>query len=150
MLPNFRVRIMPVVGTIPAIFGMAAATYVLNEVSGKRFKAMLPAKLSAKKTQKMVVQMYHSEEKAFKAARTCRLVTVADAQSLVADCFDNRCVVSGAVDNLALRRFDRSRPASPDNLVLLSEGLARKHDAGEDVFGDATRAKVAALLQAHN
>lgn len=30
MLPNFRVRIMPVVGSLPAVFGLIAATYVLN------------------------------------------------------------------------------------------------------------------------
>jgi tRNA A37 threonylcarbamoyladenosine dehydratase len=35
LLPSFRVRIMPVVGTIPAMFGMVAATHVLNVLSDK-------------------------------------------------------------------------------------------------------------------
>ena len=31
---NFRVRTIPVLGTTPAIFGMAAAAYVLTYLSG--------------------------------------------------------------------------------------------------------------------
>jgi hypothetical protein len=37
MLPNFRVRVMPVVGTIPAMFGLAAATFVLNTLRSEFF-----------------------------------------------------------------------------------------------------------------
>ncbi|KAJ3077842.1 hypothetical protein HK102_004925, partial [Quaeritorhiza haematococci] len=33
-LPNFRARILPVLGTIPAIFGCALASYVLTELAG--------------------------------------------------------------------------------------------------------------------
>ena len=34
IVPNFRVRTIPVLGTTPAIFGMAAAAYVLTYLSG--------------------------------------------------------------------------------------------------------------------
>ncbi len=107
MLPNFRVRIMPVVGTIPAMFGMVAATYVLNALSEKPFKSMLPAKFSLKKMQKMVVHMYLSEDRVYKADKTIRLVSAADAQHLASEVFDNRCAASGTVDNLTWRRFNR-------------------------------------------
>ena len=33
MVPNFRVRTIPVLGAIPAIFGMALAAYVLTELA---------------------------------------------------------------------------------------------------------------------
>jgi hypothetical protein len=147
MLPNFRVRIMPVVGTVPAVFGLVAATYVLNELSRKPLRPMLPAKASVKKMQKMLVLLYHAEERVYRAPRSQRLVSAADAQAAVMDGFNSRCAVSGAVDGLALRRFDRERPAAPGNLVLLAEALAKRHDAGEDVFGgDECRARVAVLV----
>ena len=33
-LPNFRSRILPVLGTLPSIFGMTMANYVICDVSG--------------------------------------------------------------------------------------------------------------------
>ncbi len=148
MLPNFRVRIMPVVGPVPAVFGLVAATHVLNELSRRPLKPMLPGKPSLKKMQKMLVLLYLAEERVYRAPRTQRLVSAADAQAAVSDGFHGRCAVSGAVDGLALRRFDRARPAAPGNLVLLAESLAKRHDAGEDVFGEEGRARVAALVAA--
>src|SRR6202012_5529144 len=34
VLPDFRVRILPVLGTMPALFGYAVANYVILQVSG--------------------------------------------------------------------------------------------------------------------
>ena len=34
IVPNFRVRSIPVLGTTPALFGMAAASYVLCHLAG--------------------------------------------------------------------------------------------------------------------
>lgn len=36
VVPNFRVRTIPVLGTTPAIFGMAAAAHVICEIAGFR------------------------------------------------------------------------------------------------------------------
>ena len=136
LLPNFRVRIMPVMGAIPAMFGMVAASYVLNTLSGKEFKPMLPIKTSAKKAKKMLCNMYISEDKVYHADRQKRLLTLADAEYLIADVFDGRCAISGVVDNLQLRRFRRNVNASRSNVVLLSDTLARRHDKNENVISD--------------
>lgn len=102
----------------------------------------------------------------FKADKSVRLVSAADAHAIACDVFDNRCAVSGAVDNLTWRRFDQSLfflcvfffflvgesnvskelVASPNNIVLLTEAIAKKHDKGEDVFGPAKKAEIAAKL----
>ncbi|MFQ6619819.1 hypothetical protein Gotur_000323 [Gossypium turneri] len=34
MVPGFRVRIIPVLGTIPAIFGQVMASYVVTQLAG--------------------------------------------------------------------------------------------------------------------
>lgn len=36
-IPNFRIRTIPVLGTLPAIFGMAAASWILCELAGSPF-----------------------------------------------------------------------------------------------------------------
>jgi hypothetical protein len=38
IVPNFRVRIIPVLGTLPAIFGLAAASHVLCALAGQPFQ----------------------------------------------------------------------------------------------------------------
>jgi hypothetical protein len=37
VVPNFRIRTIPVLGTTPAIFGMAAAAYILTQLAGAPF-----------------------------------------------------------------------------------------------------------------
>jgi hypothetical protein len=36
-MPNFRIRTIPVLGTTPALFGMAAAAHVLCALAGQPF-----------------------------------------------------------------------------------------------------------------
>ena len=36
-IPNFRIRTIPVLGTLPAIFGMAAASWILCQLAGAPF-----------------------------------------------------------------------------------------------------------------
>ena len=39
IVPSFRVRIIPVLGTMPAIFGLAAASHVLCTLAGQPFQS---------------------------------------------------------------------------------------------------------------
>jgi tRNA threonylcarbamoyladenosine dehydratase len=41
---DFRIRILPVLGPLPAIFGLHAATYVLCELAGKPIENPMPVK----------------------------------------------------------------------------------------------------------
>ena len=37
VMPNFRIRTMPVLGALPAIFGMACAAHVVTTLAGQPF-----------------------------------------------------------------------------------------------------------------
>ena len=50
-LPSFRSRILPVLGTIPALFGNAMASYVLTELAGFPIDP-IPTKLSLKQNER--------------------------------------------------------------------------------------------------
>ena len=39
IVPNFRVRTIPVLGTMPAIFGLAAVSYILCQLAGAPFQS---------------------------------------------------------------------------------------------------------------
>ncbi len=41
-MDNFRVRVLPVLGTMPAMFGMAMAAYILCELAGQPVKYAAP------------------------------------------------------------------------------------------------------------
>lgn len=51
VVPNFRIRTIPVLGTTPAIFGMAAAGHILCELAGQPFEGEPIIKLTAKQYQ---------------------------------------------------------------------------------------------------
>lgn len=51
MVPNFRIRTIPVLGTTPAIFGMAAAGRILCDLAGAPFDGEPIIKLTAKQYQ---------------------------------------------------------------------------------------------------
>lgn len=51
VVPNFRVRTIPVLGPIPAVFGMACAAYVLTQLAEQPFHSdpIIPLKVSQAK-----------------------------------------------------------------------------------------------------
>ena len=53
-IENMRVRVMPVLGTVPALFGLAAASFVLCELSKtKAFEPLATRKVSLKTIRKV-------------------------------------------------------------------------------------------------
>lgn len=73
-----------------------------------------------------------------------------DCEYLVMEVWGGRCVLSGACiggggPSLVLTRWDRSKPASVGNLVLLSKPLAEAHDSADDPFAQLPQWQVRAV-----
>lgn len=62
-LPNFRLRVLPVLGTMPAIIGMAAASFVLCELADKRFEPRKVEPVSQSFSHKMHNRLVRHEAK---------------------------------------------------------------------------------------
>lgn len=60
---DFRVRILPVLGMLPAIFGMHVATYVVCEIAGKGIEEPLPVKGRKKLYEKLAKDLTAREAK---------------------------------------------------------------------------------------
>lgn len=128
MLPNFRSRIMPVLGTIPSMFGLVAATYVLNTLSEKKFKSMLPQKPRPKVVTRIWNLLNTNEEKLYKVPRAQRTFSMSQVEYAFAEMFGGRCALTGVIDDLVMRRWRRDEQISITNCCLMSSEMAKKHD----------------------
>lgn len=111
VLPDFRVRILPVLGTMPAMFGYAVANHVILKISGYPTE-YIPAKGREKMYDGILAALQGSEEKLVRStipgeeARGLKLgITVADVGYIVEEVYRGRSAISGISTRLALVRW---------------------------------------------
>jgi tRNA A37 threonylcarbamoyladenosine dehydratase/ribosomal protein S6E (S10) len=111
VLPDFRVRILPVLGTMPAVFGYAVANHVILKITGYP-NEYIPAKGREKMYDGILAQLQGSEEKLARAttegedAQGLKLaVSANDVGYFVEEVFRGRSVISGVPTRLALVRW---------------------------------------------
>ena len=121
VLPDFRVRILPVLGTMPAIFGYAAATHVICEVAGYPLEYRAGEKGRDKMYEGLLSALQGLEERLVRTVKGQDSVGLRiplgkdDVQYLVEEVFRGRSVVSGLTSRLALLRW--RKPAEGYQLV---------------------------------
>ncbi|TAQ90509.1 hypothetical protein B7494_g1217 [Chlorociboria aeruginascens] len=113
VLPDFRVRILPVLGTMPAVFGYAVANHVILQTTGYPCD-YVPAKGREKMYDGILAQLQGSEEKIARAttanedAQGLKLgMTANDVGYIVEEVFRGKSAISGIPTRLALVRWRR-------------------------------------------
>lgn len=124
-LPTFRVRILPVLGTLPAIFGMSMASYVLLKLADFPIEP-LAVKLREGLYTRLLRDLRHREAHVYKA--TEMRVDVRDVGYIYEEIFRGRSAVSGITEKLALTRWDPRKPLTLQNCVVLTKNEADVHD----------------------
>jgi len=109
VLPDFRVRILPVLGTMPAIFGLTVANHVMLHITGYPHE-YVPAKGREKMYDGILAALQGSEEKLARYAGADAVglrvpVTTDDVGYLVEEVYRGRSVVTGLGSRLALVRW---------------------------------------------
>lgn len=109
ILKDFRVRILPVLGTMPAIFGLCVANHIILSISGYPHE-YLTAKNRDKMYDGILAYIQSQEEKLARAMGKDALgirtrITVDDVGYLVDEIFRGRSVVSGLPTRLVLVRW---------------------------------------------
>ncbi|KAG2483870.1 hypothetical protein HYH03_017267 [Edaphochlamys debaryana] len=155
IVPNFRVRTIPVLGTTPAIFGMAAAGYVLCALAGPQhvIHGEPIIRLTAVQYERALERLRDRERTRFGSDEGVG-VDLDDVTYLLREAWrgfgarDDPVVAPGgdkglmrATAHLTFTRWDATRPATADNLVLLSTAQADQHD-------ELTTEKGAAAIEA--
>lgn len=127
--PDFRSRIMPVLGPLPAMFGMAMADLALCRLAQHPLRP-LAAKGRDVVYQRILrdLQVREAREfgRAFEGAGALHL-GVEDVAFLVEEVFESRSAISGQMEKLTLIRWDLSQPASLRNIIVLCRKECTQH-----------------------
>ncbi|CAK0785696.1 hypothetical protein CVIRNUC_008907 [Coccomyxa viridis] len=143
IVPNFRVRTIPVLGTMPAIFGLAAASYILCQLAGAPFQPEPIFKLSKGQYETQLQRLTEREGLVYGNSEG-PAVDLDDVIYLVRNVWRGLSakgaghVLPGAdkglqrsLKDLTLTRWDAQRGATVDNLVLLTFEEAEVHEASD-------------------
>ncbi|KAF4460266.1 hypothetical protein FALBO_12954 [Fusarium albosuccineum] len=123
-MPNFRVRILPVLGTMPAIFGLTVANHVILSITGYPID-YVPAKGRDRMYDGILTTLQGYEDKLAKMTHkgdTVGLkvpVTVGDVAFLTEELYSGRSAISGIPTKLVLVRWQRP---SGSSMTTLGEG----------------------------
>ena len=149
---NFRVRVLPVLGTTPAIFGIAAAAYILTQIGGKPFDPAPVRCLSTKLERKYLQNLQRREKDVYGVQDKSKVeMTPEGVAFLIQTVWRRRCAYTGAVmdttrgGRFVFTRWDRSKPASCDNLLFVTEKAAKAHEAATLRTGSVPSALLGAI-----
>ena len=155
VLPDFRVRILPVLGTMPAMFGLTVANHVMLEVSGYPHE-YLPSKGREKMYESIFNNVQAMEERLAKSSGQDPVgirvpLTLDDVGYLTEEVFRGRSVITGLSSRLTLTRWRAPDENFIDNsvagqkcsrlrlreLVCMTKDEAARHEK-EVLKGDKT------------
>lgn len=169
VLPDFRVRILPVLGTMPAIFGLAVANHVILSISGYPHE-YLPAKNRDSMYDGILGSLQGSEGRiakdfGFNSEGLKIPITKDDVGYLIEEVYNGRSAISGLSTRLALVRWekpkeyfiDKRTPGQNNSLLKMNElvcmtkeeatkhekEVLKGHKTPEEVWG----AKIAQAVQ---
>lgn len=112
-MANFRARILPVLGTMPAIFGLTAANHVILSITGYPLD-YVPAKGRDKMYDGILAFVQGSEDKLARLFEPNVIglkvpVTIGDIAFLVEELYHGRSIVSGIPTKLVLIRWRKPK-----------------------------------------
>jgi hypothetical protein len=151
VLPDFRVRILPVLGTMPAVFGYTVANHVICEISGYPMEYRAGDKGRDKMYEGMLSALQGMEERLVRSedgqdAIGLRIpLSKDDVGYLVEEVYRGKSVISGLTSRLALVRWRRPEHGfkfqegyqdegqkaiklAMNDLVLMTKEEAQKHE----------------------
>ena len=146
-----RLRVIPVLGTSPSIFGQAMASYVLCQVADRVYAPEACERMSRNLRQKVLKMLRKDETTRFGSDEAVDL-DEDDCELIVQQIWGGRCAISGkrfgGHNPLSLTRWDPERGPAVDNLVLLAASEAGKLvKEGSGAFSQEQVAAVQKRLQ---
>ena len=131
-LRDFRVRILPVLGPLPAIFGLHIATYVLCELAGRTLERPLPVRHRKKLYERMWKDLLHRESRIARKQIKFRLFFPVSTihRELTAFVFEQLAPFDNGGHRAAVRRlcpwpFDRPAPVGVRETCACAVGSLR-------------------------
>ncbi|KAF9986232.1 hypothetical protein BGZ75_002074 [Mortierella antarctica] len=124
-LPNFGPNELPVLGPLPAMFGMSMATFITCKIAGWTIDP-LPTKFRMELYQRLHRDLKSQEESRHPGTTDIPLDR-RDVGYVLEEMFRSRSAVSQSMDKLALCRWRREEPLSCLNTVVLTQREMERH-----------------------
>ncbi|KAJ8542004.1 hypothetical protein K7X08_016870 [Anisodus acutangulus] len=139
IVPGFRVRIIPVLGTIPAIFGQVMASYVVTQLAGLPVQMEPVVNFDMDHYEILHQRLIEHEELLYGTAMQVE-VDVEEVMYIAKELWHGRSArdlsikdvgraMWRSINELILVRWDKTRPASVSNLILLRFKEADEHES---------------------
>ncbi|ORZ27946.1 ubiquitin--protein ligase molybdopterin-converting factor [Lobosporangium transversale] len=125
-LPDFRSRILPVLGPLPAMFGMSMATFIVCKLADWPMDP-LPIKLRDSLYLRLHRELTVREKRIDKSIETIALDR-RDIGYVLEEIFRGKSVLSQSTHKVGLCRWKRTEPLSLQNVVVMTKGEMVKHD----------------------
>ncbi|KAF8911348.1 hypothetical protein CPB85DRAFT_1375896 [Mucidula mucida] len=126
---DFRVRILPVLGPLPSIFGLHVATYIICELAGKPILNPLPIKNRRKVYEKLLRDLAKRESLLAGQELNKLPIDEDDVAFIFEDVYRGRSVVPphDVPARPTLIRWEMKNPLSLHNCVVMEYSDAEKH-----------------------
>ncbi|XP_009609573.1 tRNA threonylcarbamoyladenosine dehydratase isoform X1 [Nicotiana tomentosiformis] len=139
IVPGFRVRIIPVLGTIPAIFGQVMASYVATQLAGLQVQMEPVVNFDTDHYRILHQRLIEHEELLYGTSMQVE-VDVEEVMYIAKELWHGRSArdlsikdvgraMWRSVNELMLVRWDQTKPASVSNLILLRFKEADEHES---------------------
>ncbi|KAL8125454.1 tRNA threonylcarbamoyladenosine dehydratase isoform X2 [Apium graveolens] len=139
IVPGFRVRIIPVLGTIPAIFGQVMASYVLTQLAELQVQTEPVVNFDMDHYQLLHQRLIEHEEMLYGTTMHVE-VDVEEVRYIAKELWHGRSAKDQSIkdvgrgmwrsiNDLMLVRWDQAKPASVSNLILLRFKEADEHES---------------------
>ncbi|XP_017242800.2 tRNA threonylcarbamoyladenosine dehydratase 2 isoform X1 [Daucus carota subsp. sativus] len=139
IVPGFRVRIIPVLGTIPAIFGQVMASYVLTQLAELQVQTEPVVNFDMHHYQVLHQRLIEHEELLYGTSMQVQ-VDVEEVRYIAKELWHGHSAKDESikdfgramwrsVNDLMLVRWDQAKPASVSNLILLRFKEADEHES---------------------
>ena len=128
VLPDFRVRILPVLGTMPAMFGYTVANYVICSIAEYPVEYRVGDRGRDKMYEAMLSALQGLEERLARSVNGNDAIGLKipvsrdDVAYLVEEVFRGKSVVSGLTTRLVMTRWTRPESGSNMNRTYEKEG----------------------------
>ncbi|RSH90862.1 hypothetical protein EHS25_010038 [Saitozyma podzolica] len=129
---DFRVRILPVLGPLPAIFGLEIATFVILDVAGKPLTDYAEIKSRRKLYASLERSLSEREQRWLGLRDQARISVNQDDLALVfEDIYNGRSSLPPrtVLGRPVATRWDKRKELTEDNVVIMSVKDAEKHEA---------------------
>lgn len=125
-LQRFRVRILPVLGTMPGMYGLTIATYIITSVSGYPIEP-----IEGKNRIKVYDGIFQSL--AGQQSRIGQLdqrvpISINDVSYILEEIFHGKSPISNYSTKLTLSRWDPTKELSLQNVVVMTKEEQANHE----------------------